>query len=239
MQSDQSVLIVEDDPAVVDLLRFALGQAGFRPVAVGSAEAALAHMARALPCAALIDHVLPRMTGLALLKQLRRDRRTAGMAMIMVTAMNDEQNRIDGLEAGADDYIVKPFSPRELVARVRALLRRRAPERTEMALAFGDLLLDPLARQVTARGVVLPVREVEYALLRTFLARPERVFSRDELLDRVWGESSFVEERTVDVHIRRLRLALGSHYATMVETVRGRGYILTLRNAGSQSLAAN
>lgn len=229
MHTDPAVLLVEDDPAAADLMRFTLKQAGYRPIHAGSAEAALDCVKLALPAAALIDHMLPRMSGIQLLRQLRRGPRTATLPLIMVTALADEQQRIDGLEAGADDYVAKPFSPRELIARLRAVIRRRSPERSEARMHVGRLVLDPVSREVTIGERRIPVRQVEFSLLHTMMARPERVFTRDELLDRVWGESAFVEERTVDVHIRRLRSALGEPYATMLETVRGRGYMLTAR----------
>jgi two-component system, OmpR family, phosphate regulon response regulator PhoB len=221
-----SILVVEDDNAIRDLLRYTLEQAGFEVRTAPSAERALDAVGEALPALALVDWMLPAMSGLALVQKLRQDVRSAELPIIMVTAKDAEPNRIAGLDGGADDYVVKPFSPREIVARVRALLRRRAPEHSDLALAIGPLALDPATHQVTFEGRRVELRLTEFKLLRFFMAYPDRVFSRTQLLDRVWGDHVFVEERTVDVHIRRLRLALGRDGRELIATVRGGGYKL-------------
>ncbi len=223
-----TVLVVEDDPAIQELIRFTLQKAGLRPVAAPSAEAAQAALNDELPDVVLIDWMLPKMSGLALARELRAAPRTAKLPLIMVTAKGEEGDRVAGLEGGADDYLVKPFSPRELVARIQAVLRRRAPHAAEMALAVGPLQLDPISYEVTLDGRAVELASAEFKLLRFFMAHPGRVFSRAQVLDQVWGDHVFIEERTVDVHIRRLRQALGPKGEQLVETVRGAGYKLTL-----------
>jgi two-component system phosphate regulon response regulator PhoB len=171
--------------------------------------------------------MLPGLSGLALAKELRASARTRGLPIIMVTARGEEADRIAGLEAWVDDYVTKPFSPRELKARIKAVLRRRAPESAQEPLAAGSLHLDPVAQRVTVGGNPVPMGPTEYRLLRFLLARPERVFTRSQLLDQVWGDHVYIEERTVDVHIRRLRLALEPFgHDRLIETVRGSGYRL-------------
>lgn len=222
-----NVLVVEDDPAIGELIQFTLEQAGYSVTRAQSAEQALKLVRTVVPAVAVIDWMLPGMPGVSLVRQLRQQERTAELSLIMVTARAEEADRITGLEHGADDYIAKPFSPRELVARVRALVRRRAPESSDEVLSCGPLRLDPTTYQVTVEGRRLEMRLVEFKLLRLLMAYPERVFSRTDLLDRVWGDHVFIEERTVDVHIRRLRLSLGPDLRDMVVTVRSGGYKLT------------
>ena len=176
----------------------------------------------------LIDWMLPKVSGLALAQQLRAAPRTAKLPLIMVTAKGEEGDRVAGLESGADDYLVKPFSPRELVARIQAVLRRRAPHAAEMTLAVGPLQLDPISYEVTLDGRAVELASAEFKLLRFFMAHPGRVFSRAQVLDQVWGDHVFIEERTVDVHIRRLRQALGPKGEQLLETVRGAGYKLAV-----------
>jgi len=223
-----TVLVVEDDPAIQELIRFTLQKAGLKPVAAPSAEAAQAALAAELPDVVLIDWMLPKMSGLALARELRGAPRTAKLPLIMVTAKGEEGDRVAGLEGGADDYLVKPFSPRELVARIKAVLRRRAPHAAEMTLTVGPLQLDPISYEVTLDGRAVELASAEFKLLRFFMAHPGRVFSRAQVLDQVWGDHVFIEERTVDVHIRRLRQALGPKGEQLLETVRGAGYKLTL-----------
>jgi two-component system phosphate regulon response regulator PhoB len=222
------VLVVEDDPAIQELIRFTLQKAGLKPIAALSGEDAQAALNAELPDVVLIDWMLPKMTGLALARELRGAPRTAKLPLIMVTAKGEEGDRVAGLEGGADDYLVKPFSPRELVARIQAVLRRRAPHAAEMSLAVGPLQLDPISYEVTLDGRAVELASAEFKLLRFFMAHPGRVFSRAQVLDQVWGDHVFIEERTVDVHIRRLRQALGPKGEALLETVRGAGYKLTL-----------
>ncbi len=219
-----TVLVVEDDPAIQELIRFTLQKAGLAPVLALSAEAALAALNAELPDVVLIDWMLPKMSGLALAQQLRAAPRTAKLPLIMVTAKGEEGDRVAGLEGGADDYLVKSFSPRELVARIQAVLRRRAPHAAELTLAIGPLQLDPISYEVTLDGRAVELASAEFKLLRFFMAHPGRVFSRAQVLDQVWGDHVFIEERTVDVHIRRLRQALGPKGEALIETVRGAGY---------------
>jgi two-component system, OmpR family, phosphate regulon response regulator PhoB len=220
-----SILVVEDEPAIQELLRVNLEDAGFAVRTAADAESALVQIKQALPDLLLLDWMLPGQSGLALARGLRGEARTRELPIIMVTARGDEADRVAGLEAWVDDYVTKPFSPRELKARIKAVLRRRAPEHAQETLVVGPLNLDPATHRVTADGVPLQLGPTEFRLLRFLMARPERVHSRAQLLDQVWGDHVYIEERTVDVHIRRLRLALGPS-ARMVETVRGGGYRL-------------
>ena len=222
-----SILVVEDEPAIQELLRVNLEDAGFAVRTAADAESALAQIKQALPDLLLLDWMLPGQSGLALARGLRGEARTRELPIIMVTARGDEADRVAGLEAWVDDYVTKPFSPRELKARIKAVLRRRAPEHAQETLVVGPLTLDPATHRVTAGGMLLPLGPTEFRLLRFLMARPERVHSRAQLLDQVWGDHVYIEERTVDVHIRRLRLALEpAGCARMIETVRGGGYRL-------------
>jgi two-component system phosphate regulon response regulator PhoB len=226
MAERANVLFVEDDLAIVELVRYTVGRAGFDFAHAGSAEEAVAQINQTLPEVVLIDWMLPGMSGLALAQRLRREARTRNVGIIMVTARGEEADRIVGLEHGADDYLAKPFSPRELVARIRAVLRRRVPERGLETLSVGRLALNPETYTVTLDSRRLELAPTEFRLLRVLMAQPGRVFTRPQLLDKVWGESAFVEERTVDVHVRRLRVALGTQGEALLETVRGVGYRL-------------
>jgi two-component system phosphate regulon response regulator PhoB len=222
------VLVVEDDRAIQELLAYWLAQAGYEPVPALTAENALDSIKDELPDALILDWMLPKMSGLALAKQLRADRRTRGLPIILLTARAEEPDKLAGLEHGADDYITKPFSPRELLARLKAVLRRRKPEDAGDALRAGAVVLDPASYRVTIRGEEIALGPTEFRLLQFFLANPERVFTRDQLLDRVWGDHRFLELRTVDVYIRRLRATLRQHGAEdLIETVRGVGYRCT------------
>lgn len=225
------ILFVEDEPAVQELIRFTLEQAGMEAVGAASAEDALAQLNEILPDAVLIDWMLPNKSGLALARQLRTESRTAELPIIMVSARGEEADRVTGLEQGADDYVVKPFSPRELVARVQAVLRRRAPHSSDSELGVGTLRLNPLSHEATVAGRPIDLGPTEFRLLRFFMARPERVYSRAQILDQVWGDHVFIEERTVDVHIRRLRQALGIDGEHLIRTVRGAGYKLAAPKA--------
>jgi len=224
-----SVLVVEDEPAILELLKVNLVDAGYEVIAAESAESARELIDAALPDLLLLDWMLPGQSGLALAKQLRSDPRTRDLPVIMVTARADEADRVAGLEAWVDDYVTKPFSPRELKARIKSVLRRRAPEAVQEPVTAGSLKLDPATHRVTVGDAVVAMGPTEFRLLRFLLARPERVHSRRQLLDQVWGDHVYIEERTVDVHIRRLRLALEPHGADrLIETVRGSGYRLAM-----------
>jgi len=223
------VMVVEDEPAILELLKVNLLDAGYEVREAPDAETAHGLLKDALPDLLLLDWMLPGQSGLALAKQLRAEPRTRELPIIMVTARSEEADRVTGLEAWVDDYVTKPFSPRELKARIKSVLRRRAPEAAQETLAVGPLKLDPVTHRVTVDGRTVPMGPTEFKLLRFLLARPERVHSRTQLLDQVWGDHVYIEERTVDVHIRRLRLALEPFgQDRMIETVRGSGYRLAV-----------
>ena len=227
--STASILVVEDEPAITELLRVNLADAGYDVRTVADAEAAQREIARAVPSLVLLDWMLPGKSGLALARELRSDTRTRLLPIIMVTARTDEADKVAGLEAWVDDYVTKPFSPRELKARIKSVLRRRAPETAQDPLVAGALTLDPVTHRVTSDGATVPLGPTEFRLLRFLLARPERVHSRAQLLDQVWGNDAYIEERTVDVHIRRLRQALEPvGQDALIETVRGSGYRLAV-----------
>ncbi len=227
LKMSASILVVEDEPAIQELLRVNLEDAGFSVHAVADAESAQAQIRSALPDLILLDWMLPGQSGLAFARSLRGDARTRELPIIMVTARNDEADRVAGLEIWVDDYVTKPFSPRELKARIKSVLRRRAPESAQEALRVGTLALDPVTHRATAGGVPVTLGPTEFRLLKFLMARPERVHSRMQLLDQVWGDHVYIEERTVDVHIRRLRLALEpAGHEQMIQTVRGSGYRL-------------
>jgi len=229
MSDTASILVVEDEPAIMELLRVNLADAGYDVRAVPDAEAAEREIARALPTLVLLDWMLPRKSGLAFARELRSDARTRLLPIIMVTARTDEADKVAGLEAWVDDYLTKPFSPRELKARIKAVLRRRAPEVAQEPLMAGALTLDPVTHRATVAGTAVPLGPTEFRLLRFLMARPERVHSRAQLLDQVWGNDAYIEERTVDVHIRRLRQALERvGQDGLIETVRGSGYRLAV-----------
>ena len=222
-----TILVVEDEPAIRELLAVNLADAGYDVRTAEDAESARRMLDGEQPDLVLLDWMLPGLSGLAFAKQLRSDARTRELPIIMVTARGDEADRVAGLEAWVDDYVTKPFSPRELKARIKAVLRRRAPEAAQEPLSAGPIRLDPASHRVTVDGRPLHLGPTEFRLLRFFLARPERVHTRAQLLDHVWGDHVYIEERTVDVHIRRLRLALEPFGAQdLIETVRGAGYRL-------------
>lgn len=220
-----TILVVEDEPAIQELLAYNLQQAGHLPLRAETAEQALALIHNALPDLVLLDWMLPGVSGIEFARRLRSEERTRSIPIIMLTARTGEQDKVAGLDTGADDYITKPFSPRELLARIKAVLRRRAPETTDEAVEIGDLVLDPATHRVTGNKISLELGPTEFRLLHYFMTHPERVHSRTQLLDQVWGDHVFVEERTVDVHIRRLRKALeAARLDHMIQTVRGTGY---------------
>ncbi|XZG69969.1 phosphate regulon transcriptional regulator PhoB [Chitinibacteraceae bacterium HSL-7] len=220
-----NILLVEDEPAIQELIAFNLTQAGHHVMRADSAEGAQAIVRNALPDLILLDWMLPGMTGIDFAKKLRAEDRTKQIPLIMLTARSDEQDKIVGLETGADDYLTKPFSLRELQARIKAVLRRRAPQATDDPVEAQGLRLDPGTHRVTANGASIELGPTEFRLLHFFMTHPERVHSRGQLLDHVWGDHVFVEERTVDVHIRRLRSALETTgFDRLIQTVRGTGY---------------
>lgn len=220
------ILIVEDEPAIAELIAVNLRHNGFQPIWVADGEAALRETREVLPDAILLDWMLPGQSGLALARQWRADPRTRPVPILMLTARGDEPDKVAGLDAGADDYITKPFSTQELLARIRAVLRRRSPEKVADSVRIGDLHLDAATHRVTHREQALKLGPTEYKLLHYLMKHAERVHSRGQLLDKIWGDHVYIEERTVDVHVKRLRDALGPAGA-MVETVRGAGYRLT------------
>ncbi len=220
-----TILVVEDEPAIQELIAYNLKQAGHQPLRADNAEQALNLVANALPDLVLLDWMLPGLSGIEFARRLRADKRTRAIPIIMLTARSDEQDKLQGLETGADDYITKPFSPRELNARIKAVLRRRAPEMTDDMVQLGGLKLDPASHRVTGHGDPVDLGPTEFRLLHFLMTHAERVHSRTQLLDQIWGDHVFVEERTVDVHIRRLRKALEpTKLDGLVQTVRGTGY---------------
>lgn len=220
-----NILVVEDEPAIQELLALNIKQAGHYPIRANSAEQAQTLLKEALPDLILLDWMLPGMSGIEFARRLRTDSLTKDVPIIMLTARGDEFDKVRGLEVGADDYVTKPFSPRELNARIKAVLRRRAPQMTDDPIEIASLRLDPTTHRVTGNGTNIPLGPTEFKLLHFLMTNPERVHSRTQLLDKVWGDHVFVEDRTVDVHIRRLRNALMvSNHQDLIQTVRGSGY---------------
>jgi two-component system phosphate regulon response regulator PhoB len=222
--SQRRILIVEDERAIRDMVSFNLGRAGYAVASAGDAREARAAIADQRPDLILMDWMLPDISGLELTRQLKRDPETKEIPVIMLTARAEEDDRVAGLDGGADDYVVKPFAPRELLARIRAALRRLEGAEGEIVTA-GALQLNSASHQVSAGNAEVALGPTEYRLLEFFMRHPDRVYSRAQLLDRVWGGNVYVEERTVDVHIRRLRMALSPHgHEHFIKTVRGAGY---------------
>ena len=220
----RKVLVVEDEVAIRDMLVFNLGRAGYAVVPAATGTEARSSIADSYPDVVLMDWMLPDISGLELTRQLKRNPDTCEIPVIMLTARAEEDDRVAGLEGGADDYITKPFSSRELLARIKAVLRRGAPSQDEV-VAAGKLKLDAASHRVSVAAVEIALGPTEYRLLHFFMHHPDRVYSRAQLLDRVWGGNVYVEERTVDVHIRRLRQALEVHDVDkFIQTVRGAGY---------------
>jgi two-component system, OmpR family, phosphate regulon response regulator PhoB len=220
------ILVVEDELAIAELIRMNLAHGGHEVELAVDGVQAQASLNRALPDLVVLDWMLPGAPGVALARRWRTESRTRQLPIIMLTARTEERDLVQGLDAGADDYLSKPFSPTELMARIRALLRRKAPEAAESVLVVGALTLDPLAMRVCVGRDDVQLGPTEFRLLRFLMSHPERVHTRAQLLDKVWGDHVFIEERTIDVHIKRLRDALGADAATMVETIRGAGYRL-------------
>ncbi|GAB3002485.1 phosphate regulon transcriptional regulator PhoB [Psychrosphaera aestuarii] len=222
------ILIIEDEFAIREMLTFVLEQNGYSVIAKESytdAQQALLHESPAL---ILLDWMLPNMSGIQVAKKLKQSDSHKSIPIIMLTARSEEDDKIQGLEVGADDYITKPFSPKELIARIKAVLRRTQPTATDDPIEIVGLRLDPISHRVTVDGKELHLGPMEFKLLHFFMTHQERVYSRDQLLDNVWGTNTYVEDRTVDVHIRRLRKALETH-DKLIQTVRGSGYRFSTR----------
>jgi two-component system phosphate regulon response regulator PhoB len=226
MRTIPRILIVEDEPAIAELIAVNLKHNGFQPIWAIDAETAQRELNEVLPDVILLDWMLPGESGLALARRWRASARTKTVPILMLTARGDEADRVAGLDAGADDYIVKPFSPRELLARIRAVLRRRVPEASGGVVKMGALQLDADTHRVSLAEKPLKIGPTEFKLLHFLMHHPERVHSRGALLDKVWGDHVYIEERTVDVHVKRLRESLGDA-GSMIETVRGAGYRFT------------
>lgn len=228
MKTVPRVLVVEDEPAIAELVAVNLRHNGFQPIWAADGDAAQRELDAVLPDVILLDWMLPGHSGLQLAKKWRASARTKAIPILMITARGDEPDKIAGLDAGADDYITKPFSTQELLARIRAVLRRRAPETMNDSVTVGALVLDAATHRISFESEELKLGPTEFKLLHYLMKHVERVHSRGQLLDKVWGDHVFIEERTVDVHVKRLREALGPA-GSLVETVRGAGYRLTAR----------
>jgi len=222
------ILVVEDESAIAELVALNLRHAGFEVQIAADADQAQAEVDRVVPDLVILDWMLPGQSGLQLARRWRAQARTRSLPVIMLTARAHDADKVSGLDAGADDYLTKPFSTTELMARIRALLRRKAPEALDNPVEVGPLRLDPATHRVTGNGREVKIGATEFKLLHFLLSHPERVHSRTQLLDRVWGDHVFIEERTIDVHVKRLREALAPvQCAHLIETVRGAGYRLT------------
>jgi two-component system phosphate regulon response regulator PhoB len=222
--SGKKILIVDDEAPIREMIAVALEMAGFQCFEAGTTQDAHSQVVDQSPDMIILDWMLPDTSGIEFARRLRRDPMTAEIPIIMLTAKGAEDNKVKGLEAGADDYITKPFSPRELVARLKAVLRRTIPAGVEDPIEVNGLILNPACHRVTAKDNEVELGPTEYRLLQFFMTHQERAYSRAQLLDQVWGGNVYVEERTVDVHIRRLRKALGNDYQDLIQTVRGTGY---------------
>ena len=223
------ILIVDDEPAIRDMLRFALSRSGYGTLEAGDVREAESHLRNDLPDLILLDWMLPGVSGIDYARRLKQAQHTRSVPIIVLTARGEEEDKVRGFDVGADDYVTKPFSTRELMARIKAVLRRVAPQATDEVIRIGDLQLDPASHRVAADGQALEMGPTEFRLLHFFMTHPERVYSRRQLLDMIWGLNAYVEERTVDVHIRRLRKALEPHrMENLIGTVRGVGYRLSV-----------
>ncbi|TFW21571.1 phosphate regulon transcriptional regulatory protein PhoB [Massilia arenosa] len=227
MASDKTtVLIVEDEPAIIELVTFSLRETGWNVQSVQSTAEAWESITQRIPHLILLDWMLPDQSGLRLLSRIRSDRHFQDIPVIMLTAKSMEEDKIAGLNTGADDYVTKPFSPRELLARAKALMRRKAPDQGMEPISFGGVRLDPVSMAVTVHDERVDMGHAEFKLLKFLMTHPERVFSRSQLLDKVWGDHVVIEERTVDVHVLRLRKAL-KEADKLIRTVRSVGYMLS------------
>jgi len=228
--SARRILIVEDEQPIREMVMFALASAGYEAQEAADSRQAQTVIAERLPDLLLLDWMLPGISGIDFARRLKKEELTRELPIIMLTARAEEEDKVQGLESGADDYITKPFSPRELVARIRAVLRRGATAAEGEVLRANSLSLDLASHRVSIGDTLLEMGPTEYRLLEFFMSHPERVYSRGQLLDRVWGGTVYVEERTVDVHIRRLRKALEPHgHDALIQTVRGAGYRFSTR----------
>jgi two-component system phosphate regulon response regulator PhoB len=226
--SGSHILVVDDEPAICEMISTSLELAGFQVKLAANGHLAHQMVVNDRPDLILLDWMMPMLSGIELTRRLKKDERTADIPIILLTARGDEDDRINGLEAGADDYVVKPFSPRELIARVRAVLRRSQGASEDGCIRFGLTVLDRNAQECSIEGQPISLGPLEFRLLEFFMLHPNRVYSRAQLLDRVWGGNVYVEDRTVDVHIRRLRKALSPQdQQAMIQTVRGAGYRFT------------
>lgn len=222
---NKRILIIDDEPAIRDMVAYALRRAEYEPVPAGDAREAQVRISERVPDLILLDWMLPGTSGLELARRFRRDELTREIPIIMLTARGEENDRVNGLDAGVDDYVVKPFSARELLARIKAVMRRVRGDAEDGSVSLGGLRIDGPAHRVFAGEAAVEIGPTEYRLLHFFMTHPERVYSRAQLLDQVWGSNVYVEERTVDVHIRRLRKTLEPHHLEgLVQTVRGAGY---------------
>jgi len=236
MSQEATILIVEDESAIRDMIAVALDAAGFNTLVAENAHSALISIVDERPDLVLLDWMLPGGSGIELARRLKRDESTEEIPIIMLTARTSEDNKVQGLDVGVDDYVTKPFSPRELVARIRAVLRRTSGLHQNKAIRYFDLELDPSSHRITIGEKPVDMGPTEYRLLNFFMTHPEKVFTRDHIQDQVWGANVYLEERTVDVHIGRLRKALSSasdttdiNYANLIQTVRGTGYRFSRR----------
>jgi two-component system phosphate regulon response regulator PhoB len=226
------VLVIEDEAAIVTMLKYNLEQEGFTVHAAGDGEEGLLMVSEKQPDVIVLDWMLPSMSGVEVCRQLRRNQQTKNIPVIMLSARGEEEDKVRGLDCGADDYMTKPFSPTELIARIRAVFRRIRPALAEKTVSYADVTMDLAAHRVTRDGQDIHLGPTEFRLLQFFMEHPGRVFSREQLLDAVWGHDIYVELRTVDVHIRRLRKALSihAHYPDLIRTVRSAGYALEVRD---------
>ncbi len=235
--SDPTILIVDDEPAIRDMIGITLDLAGFNSMSAETAHQAHVAIVDSRPDLVLLDWMLPGGSGIELARRLKRDELTASLPIIMLTAKTSEDNKVQGLDVGVDDYVTKPFSPRELVARIKAVLRRSAGTTQDKVIRVFDLQLDPSSHRVTIEDQPVDMGPTEFKLLKFFMSHQEKVFSRDHIQDQVWGGNVYLEERTIDVHIRRLRKALDSiektsiNYARLIQTVRGAGYRFSVKPA--------
>jgi len=231
----RKILVVEDEAAIREMISFALEQNGFNAIEAGDIEQALTKIHEPYPDLILLDWMLPGGTGVSLAKKLKQNEYTRNIPIIMLTARSDEDDKVKGFDAGVDDYVTKPFSPKELIARIKAVIRRVAPTSLEEEVDFHGLKLDPVTHRVAINGNSLDLGPTEFRLLHFFMTHTERVYSREQLLDNVWGTNIYVEDRTVDVHIRRLRKAIsGEGHEDFVQTVRGAGYRFSSKLKKSQ-----
>lgn len=224
------ILVVEDEAPIREMVCFVLEQNGYQPIEADDYDAAIARLVEPFPDLVLLDWMIPGGSGIQVIKHMKRDSQLREISVMMLTARGEEEDRVKGLETGADDYLTKPFSPKELVARVKAILRRISPMAADDLIAMNGLTLDPASHRVTSNENPLEMGPTEFKLLHFFMTHPERVYSREQLLNYVWGENVYVEDRTVDVHIRRLRKALEADgHDKMIQTVRGTGYRFSVR----------